>query len=237
MNLLFYQITLILIISYMLKNSHKIKAVLFDLDGTLADTSPDMCASLNRVLVSHKLKTVDCINLKKHISRGALGVIEYASHINGRDIDSSLLRSEFLDDYKHQPFLKTKLNKEMDQLLNYLIKKNIKIGIVTNKHSRFVKKIIEGLGLTKKLNCIITGDMVLNAKPAIDGLIKAADEIQCNADEIIYMGDDERDIIAGRDAGMTTVAADFGFISADINVRSWNSDLIIYNALELKNYI
>jgi phosphoglycolate phosphatase len=125
----------------------------------------------------------------------------------------------------------------MDQLLNYLIKKNIKIGIVTNKHSRFVKKIIEGLGLTKKLNCIITGDMVLNAKPAIDGLIKAADEIQCNADEIIYMGDDERDIIAGRDAGMTTVAADFGFISADINVRSWNSDLIIYNALELKNYI
>jgi phosphoglycolate phosphatase len=171
---------------------------------------------------------VDCINLKKHISRGAVGVIEYASHINGRDIDSSLLRSEFLDDYKHQPFLKTKLNKEMDQLLNYLIKKNIKIGIVTNKHSRFVKKIIEGLGLTKKLNCIITGDMVLNAKPAIDGLIKAADEIQCNADEIIYMGDD---------AGMTTVAADFGFISADINVRSWNSDLIIYNALELKNYI
>ena len=79
--------------------------------------------------------------------------------------------------------------------------------------------------------------MVLNAKPAIDGLIKAAKEIQCNVNEIIYVGDDERDIIAGRDAGMTTVAADFGFISADINVRSWNSDLIIYNALELKDYI
>ena len=221
----------------MLKNNYKVKAVLFDLDGTLADTSPDMCASLNRVLVSHKLKTVDCMNLKKHISRGAVGVIEYASHINGRDIDSSLLRSEFLDDYKHHPFVETKLNKDMDKLLNYLIKKNIMIGIVTNKHSRYVKKIIEGLGLTKKLNCVITGDMVLNAKPAIDGLIKAADEIQCNVDEIIYVGDDERDIIAGRDAGMSTVAADFGFISTDINVRSWNSDLIIYNALELKNYI
>jgi len=125
----------------------------------------------------------------------------------------------------------------MDKLLNYLIKKNIMIGIVTNKHSRYVKKIIEGLGLTKKLNCVITGDMVLNAKPAIDGLIKATEEIQCNVDEIIYVGDDERDIIAGRDAGMYTVAADFGFISNDINVRSWNSDLIIYNALELKDYI
>ena len=221
----------------MLKNKNKIKAVLFDLDGTLADTSPDMCASLNRVLVSHKLKTVDCMNLRKHISRGAVGVIEYASHVNRRDIDSSLLRSEFLDDYKHHPFVETKLNKDMDKLLNYLIKKNIMIGIVTNKHSRYVKKIIEGLGLTKKLSCVITGDMVLNAKPAIDGLIKAADEIQCNVDEIIYVGDDERDIIAGRDAGMNTVAADFGFISSDINVRSWNSDLIIYNALELKDYI
>ena len=221
----------------MLKNNHKIKAVLFDLDGTLADTSPDMCASLNRVLVSHKLKTVDCMSLKKHISRGALGVIEYASQINGRDIDSSLLRSEFLEDYKHTPFAETRLNKDMDKLLSYLIKKNIIIGIVTNKHSRYVKKIVEGLGLTKKLSCVITGDMVLNAKPAIDGLIKAAEEIQCDVDEIIYVGDDERDIIAGRDAGMNTIAADFGFISDDINVKSWNSDLIIYNALELKNFI
>ena len=219
----------------MLKN--KIKAVLFDLDGTLADTSPDMCASLNRVLVSHRLKTVDCMKLKKHISRGALGVIEYASHVNGRDIDSSLLRSEFLEDYKHHTFVKTKLNKDMDKVLNYLINKSIKIGIVTNKHSRYVKKIIEGLGLTKKLSCVITGDMVLNAKPAIDGLIKAAKEVQCDVDEIIYVGDDERDIIAGRDAGMNTIAADFGFISDDINVKSWKSDLIIYDALELKNYI
>ena len=221
----------------MLKNKHKIKAVLFDLDGTLADTSPDMCASLNRVLVSHKLKTVDCINLKKHISRGAIGVIDYASQINGRDIDSSLLRSEFLNDYKHNPFVKTELNKGMDNLINYLIKKNILIGIVTNKHSRYVMKIIDGLGLTNKLSCIVTGDMVLNAKPAIDGLIKATKKIQCNVNEIIYVGDDERDIIAGRDAGMHTIAADFGFISGDINIRSWNADLIIHDALELKNYI
>ena len=221
----------------MLKNKRNIKAVLFDLDGTLADTSPDMCASLNRVLDSHKLKTVDCECLKKHISRGALGVIEYASHVNGRNIDSSLLRSEFLDDYKHHTFVETELNKGMDELLDYLIKKNILIGIVTNKHSRYVKEIINGLGLTGKLNCMITGDMVLNAKPAIDGLIKAAEEIECSVDQIIYVGDDERDIIAGRDAGMQTVAADFGFISSEINILSWGADLIIDNALDLKSYI
>ena len=221
----------------MLKNSNKIKAVLFDLDGTLADTSPDMCESLNRVLAAHKLKTVDCINLKKHISRGALGVIEYASSVNGRDIDSSLLRSEFLEDYKTHSFVKTKLNKNMDKLLEYLLERNILVGIVTNKHSRYVNKITEGLGLNEKLSCTITGDMVLNAKPAIDGLIKAAEEIECNVDEIIYVGDDERDIIAGRNAGMHTIAADFCFISSDINIKSCNADLIIKNALDIKKYI
>tara|TARA_B100001564_G_C20566064_1_gene636086 strand:- start:426 stop:1091 length:666 start_codon:yes stop_codon:yes gene_type:complete len=219
------------------KNKYKIKAVLFDLDGTLADTSQDMCASLNRVLVARRLKTVDCIKLKKHISRGAIGIIEFASHVNGRDIDSSLLRSEFLDDYKNHTFIKTKLNKDIDKLLQHLIKKNILIGIVTNKHSRYVNKIVEGLKLSEKLNCVVTGDMVLNAKPAVDGLIKAAEEIQCQVDEIVYVGDDERDIIAGRNAGMHTIAADFGFISSDVNIKSWNADLIIHNALELKNYI
>ena len=221
----------------MLKNSNKVKAVLFDLDGTLADTSPDMCASLNRVLVAHKLKTVDCIKLKKHISRGALGVIEYASSVNERDIDSSLLRSEFLEDYKNHSFIKTKLNKNIDKLLDYLLKKNILVGIVTNKHSRYVNKITEGLNLNEKLSCTITGDMVLNAKPAIDGLIKATKEIQCSVDEVVYVGDDERDIIAGRDAGMKTVAADFGFISSDVNIKSWDADLIINDALDLKKYI
>ena len=221
----------------MLKNSNKVKAILFDLDGTLADTSPDMCASLNRVLANRKLKTVDCINLKKHISRGALGVIEYASSVNDRDIDSSLLRSEFLEDYKNHSFIKTRLNKNMNKLIDYLLEKNILVGIVTNKHSRYVNKITEGLGLNEKLSCTITGDMVLNAKPAIDGLIKAAKEIECNVDEIIYVGDDERDIIAGRNAGMNTIAADFGFISSDINIKSWNADLIINDALDLKEYI
>ena len=125
----------------------------------------------------------------------------------------------------------------MDKLLDYLLEKNILVGIVTNKHSRYVNKITEGLSLNEKLSCIITGDMVLNAKPAIDGLIKAAGEIECNVDEIIYVGDDERDIIAGRNAGMNTIAADFGFISPEINIKSWNADLIINDALDIKKYV
>ena len=221
----------------MLKNNKEILSVLFDLDGTLADTSQDMCDSLNRILDLRNLKQVDCVNLKKYISRGAIGIIEYASVVNGKSIDSSLLRSEFLEDYKNNCFIKTTLNKDMDQLLDYLLNEQIKVGVVTNKHSRYVNKIIKGLGIEQDLSCIVTGDMVLNAKPASDSLMKAAKTIQCPPDNIIYVGDDERDIIAGREAGMITVAANFGFINDQINIYSWKADLIIDNPLSLKQYL
>jgi len=221
----------------MLKDSCLIKSVLFDLDGTLADTSKDMCDSLNRILMDHKLKTVECTDLKKHISRGAVGIIEFASIVNGRSVDSSLIRSEFLDDYKDNCFINTKLNNNIFELIDYLITKNIVLGVVTNKHSRYVNKIIEGLNLEEKLSCVVTGDMVSNAKPDIDGLIKASEITQCHVSNTVYVGDDERDIIAGRNAGMMTVAADFGFVSEDTNIRLWEADLIIKNPLDLKKYI
>jgi len=220
----------------MLKENNII-SVLFDLDGTLADTSKDMCDSLNRILIDHKLKTVGCSELKKHISRGAVGIIEYASIVNGRSVDSSLIRSEFLEDYKDNCFIHTKINYNMKELIDYLVEKNIVVGVVTNKHSRYVNRIIEGLNLSDKLSCVITGDMVSNPKPDIDGLIQAAEVTKCNVAETIYVGDDERDIVAGRNAGMMTVAADFGFINSDTNIRLWKADAIINDPLDLKKYI
>ena len=221
----------------MLKDNQTIKSVLFDLDGTLADTSEDMCDSLNRVLKLRNLKQVNCISLKKYISRGAIGIIEYASIVNGKSIDSSMLRSEFLEDYKNNCFYKTRLNENIDILLEFLIENDIKVGVVTNKHSRYVNKIMEGLGLENDMSCIVTGDMVLNAKPASDSIIKAAELIKCPLDSIMYIGDDERDIIAGKAAGVTTVAANFGFVSDDININSWEADLIIDDPLKLKDYL
>ena len=221
----------------MLKDNNIIKSILFDLDGTLADTSKDMCDSLNRILLDHKLKTVTCSELKKHISRGAVGIIEFASVINGRSVDSSLIRSEFLEDYKDNCFVNTKLNNNMRELIDYLIGKNITVGVVTNKHSRYVNKIIQGLKLNDKLSCVVTGDMVSNPKPDIDGLIKASEITQCHVSETIYVGDDERDIVAGRNAGMITVAADFGFIREDTNVGLWKADLIINDPMDLAKHI
>ena len=215
----------------------KIECILFDLDGTVADTSVDMCNALNTVLLQNKLKTVDCNELKTHISRGALGVIEYASTVNQRSIDSSLLRAEFLQEYSNNCFIHTQIIKNMNELIDHAKSKKISCGIVTNKHSKFVKKILTGLLLDTKIDCLITGDMVSEPKPSSEGLLEASRLTGVDPSKCIYVGDDERDIIAGRNAGMYTVAADFGFINTDQHVESWNANKIIKDPSELHSLI
>ena len=214
-----------------------IKCIFFDLDGTLADTSIDMCNALNSVLLNNKFKTVDCNKLKTHISRGAKGIISYASDVNGRPIDSSLLRAEFLQEYSEKCFIHTTLIKNMMKLIDHIISNNILCGVVTNKHSKFVKKIINGLQLDTKLSCIVTGDMVAEPKPSSEGLLEACRLVNVAATDCIYVGDDERDIIAGKNAGMFTVAADFGFVNKDEDLKLWQADMIVNDPIELISLI
>jgi len=216
---------------------NNINCVLFDLDGTLADTSKDMCNALNVVLSRNRFKSVDCLELKTHISRGAVGVIEYASHVNERSIDSSLLRAEFLQEYSNKCFVHTKMIDDMKKLIDHMNKIQISWGIVTNKHSKYVNKILKGLSIDDKVACLITGDMVSEPKPSPEGLLEASKITGINPSECIYVGDDERDIIAGRNAGMYTVAADFGFIHKEDSADSWHADKVIKKPSELINLI
>ena len=216
---------------------NNINCVLFDLDGTLADTSKDMCNALNVVLSRNRLKPVDCLELKTHISRGAVGVIEYASHVNERSIDSSLLRAEFLQEYSDKCFVHTKMIDDMKKLIDHMNKIQISWGIVTNKHSKYVNKILKGLSIDDKVACLITGDMVSEPKPSPEGLLEASKIAGINPSECIYVGDDERDIIAGRNAGMYTVAADFGFIHKRDSADSWHADKVIKKPSELIDLI
>ena len=210
-----------------------IKCVLFDLDGTLADTSKDMCDCLNNILEKRNLKKVDCLELKFHISRGVVGIIEYASYVNERSVDSSLMRSEFLEDYKNNCVIRTELTSGMGFLLSELEKMSIKWGVVTNKHYKFANKIIEGLNLKERSSCLITGNMVNNPKPSPEMLLKAKDLLKLDTKNVMYIGDDERDIIAGKSAGMKTATANFGFIKNGINFNSWKSDYILNRPLDL----
>lgn len=212
---------------------NKINCILFDLDGTFADTSKDMCAALNNILTERNLANVNCDELKLHISRGAVGIINYASEVNGRSIDSSSMRSDFLQEYSDNTFIHTKMVNGIKELVNHIERSNIKWGIVTNKHSRYVNKILEGLTISEDVKYLITGDMLKETKPNPEGLLKAIQLADVNAENTIYIGDDERDIIAGKSAGMFTVAADFGFIGADQDILSWGADLNITKPTEL----
>jgi phosphoglycolate phosphatase len=216
---------------------NNINCVLFDLDGTLADTSKDMCNALNVILSRNRFKPVDCLELKTHISRGAVGVIEYASQVNGRSIDSSMLRAEFLQEYSDKCFVHTKMIDDMKKLIDHMNDIQISWGIVTNKHSKYVNKILKGLSIDDKVACLITGDMVSEPKPSPEGLLEASKIAGINPSECIYVGDDERDIIAGRNAGMYTVAADFGFIHKEDSADSWHADKVIKKPSELINLI
>ena len=216
---------------------NNINCVLFDLDGTLADTSKDMCNALNVVLLRNRFKPVDCLELKTHISRGAVGVIDYASDVNGRSIDSSLLRAEFLQEYSDRCFVHTRMIDDMKELIDHMNNTQISWGIVTNKHSKYVNKILKGLSIDDKVACLITGDMVSEPKPSPEGLLEASKIAGINPSECIYVGDDERDIIAGRNAGMYTVAADFGFIHKRDSADSWHADKVIKKPSELIDLI
>ena len=210
-----------------------IECILFDLDGTFADTSKDMCDALNTILTEKKFTNVNCEELKLHISRGAVGIIDYASKINGRSIDSSLMRAEFLQEYSDNTFVHTKMIDGISKLIEHIEMNKIKWGIVTNKHSKYVNKILKGFSIDEDVKYLVTGDMLEETKPSPEGLLKAIEMANVDAANTIYIGDDERDIVAGKSAGMLTVAADFGFIGPDKDMYSWNADVNIDNPTDL----
>ena len=143
------------------------------------------------------------------------------------------MRSEFLEDYRENCITRTELVSGMDFLLSELENMSIRWGVVTNKHYKFASKIIEGLSIKNRSSCLITGNMVNNPKPSSEMLLKATDLLSLHTDNVMYVGDDERDIIAGKSAGMKTATANFGFIKNVINYRSWNSDYILNRPQDL----
>ena len=152
-------------------------------------------------------------------------------------LDSSMIRSDFLEEYSKNCFVETKLVQGMSDLLDSLEKNGLRWGIVTNKHSKYVNKIVDGLGLSDRLSCLVTGNMVKEAKPAPDSLIQAMCILEEEPSNIVYVGDDERDIIAGKAAGVSTVVANFGFIQDSSVINTWNADNIIIEPLELTSII
>lgn len=211
----------------------KTQAVLFDLDGTLADTAPDLAGALNRLLVERERAPVPLALTRKHTSSGARGMIGAGFGITPEHPDYQALRDRFLALYESFICVDTTLFPGMSELLDQLEAAGLAWGIVTNKAERFTFPLLEKLGITARTRCIVGGDTTPRAKPHPDPLLHAAKLIDIDPRACVYVGDDLRDIEAAHAAGMRSVAACYGYLGDGEPPQRWGADVLIEHPLEL----
>ncbi|MDK2124953.1 phosphoglycolate phosphatase [Parachitinimonas caeni] len=210
-----------------------IRAILFDLDGTLADTAPDLGAALNRLLAEEGRAPVGYEAIRPVASHGARGLIELGFGLGRDHPEFDALRQRFLDHYEHHFCEHSKLFEGVNATLEALAAKGLAWGIVTNKPMRFTDRLVPNLGLTVPPGVVVSGDTVGVAKPDPRPMRYAADQLGLPAEECWYVGDAERDIAAGRAVGMKTVLADYGYIASTDSPDEWGADLRIAHPFEL----
>ena len=201
--------------------------VFFDLDGTFADTLPDLSASLGQALIERGIEPVGDDNLRPLVSRGARAMAERAC---GAGIDANTLDdvvARFLTLYGENVCRHTRLVDGMSALLDALDARDIVWGIVTNKRREYTEPLMRALDRQARAACIVSGDSTDNAKPHPQPLLHACRLAGSLPAESVYVGDAEKDVLAARRAGMRSVAAVYGYIAPDDDPRAWRADATI----------
>lgn len=209
------------------------KALLFDLDGTLVDTAPDLAAALHRLQAELGQPLTPFEQLRPLVSQGARGMLRGGFGLSPDAPDYAPLAQRFLAHYAQALCVHSVLFPGMEPLLRTLESRGIPWGIVTNKVERLARPLIDALGLTARAACIVGGDTAPRAKPHPDPLLHACAQAGLQPAHCLYVGDDIRDIQAGRAAGMGTVAAAYGYLGCDEPLAHWNADHTIHHPSEL----
>ncbi len=209
------------------------QGVFFDLDGTLADTAPDLVAATNQLLSARNLPLMPYEQLRSHASAGARGLIGGAFGIDTKHPDFILLRDEFFLNYENALLVESKLFEGIQELLNQLDDAKLPWGIVTNKSERFTHPLTELMGLRQRAVSTVSGDTTPHSKPHPEPLLHAARIANVDPNKSIYVGDDLRDIVAGKAAGMRTVVAAYGYCGCEEPPETWGADFIIQTPQEL----
>lgn len=209
-----------------------IQAVLFDFDGTLADSGADLAAAANALRTARGMPALPYEVLRPWASHGTRGLVGAAFGITPTDASYESLRDEFLANYSAALCVHTRLFNGMEELLERCESAGVPWGIVTNKHAVYAEPIVRALGLNQRMAVLVCGDTAVRAKPHPEPLLHAAAALHVHPQACVYVGDDERDIIAGRAAGMRTVAAAWGYCSGT-DPGTWNADATLDSPLEL----
>lgn len=209
------------------------QAILFDLDGTLADTALDLGGALNDILRQHKLPEKDLADIRPYAAHGSAALIGFGANITPEMPEFKTWQSEYLNRYEQRFAQDTVLFDGTNQMLQTLHAHGIKWGIVTNKHARFTDKLVPSLNFAIAPDVIVSGDTCSNPKPDPQSLLYACEQIHVQPENCWYVGDAERDIQAGKRAGMKTVLAQWGYIGEKDKPAEWDADFQAARMLDI----
>ena len=222
-------------------NSSNISAVLFDLDGTLLDTAPDMTNALNMLLEEEGKAPLSYEFCRDYVSHGSIAMVTIGFGQPNDDQQSTdkfeARRQRFLDLYEQNLCMDTKLFAGMDETLLFLEEQGIHWGIVTNKPEFLTLPLLEQMKLHTRACSIVSGDTIAQRKPAPEPLYLAANQCGCLATECIYVGDAERDIEAGNRANMKTLLASYGYIDAEQTPVEWGANGVVEHPTDILEWL
>lgn len=210
-----------------------IAAVLFDLDGTLIDSAPDLGAAADQMRVARGLPSLPLERYRPMAGAGARGMLGVAFGMGVDDPAFEVMREEFFSNYERCMTQRTAAFDGVSELIAQLERRQLLWGVVTNKSSRFTDPLTRAMPLFVGARAIVSGDTTPHAKPHPAPLLEAARRLGVDAGRCLYVGDDERDVVAGLAAGMQTVAATYGYLGNKVEVQAWGAHAEINSPLAL----
>lgn len=210
-----------------------IRAVLFDLDGTLVDSAPDLAGAADKMRLKRGLASLEYAKYRPLCGAGARGMLQVAFEIGPDHADYESLREEFFSNYQACMLDNTHAFEGVAPLIAALQTRGMRWGVVTNKSERFALPLTAAMPLFASSGVIVGGDTTPYSKPHPEPLLEAARRLGVSPELCLYVGDDERDIVAGKSAGMGTVAATYGYLGSASDVADWRADAQINSPIEL----
>lgn len=212
----------------------RLRAVLFDMDGTLLDSAPDFIAICQAMRAERGLAPIDAKLIRDQVSGGARAMVASTFAMDPEAEAFEALRLEFLERYQHHCAVLTHPFDGIEALLADIEQANLIWGVVTNKPLRYAEPIMQQLGLAERSAILICPDHVTHSKPDPEPMILACKQLGLDPASVLFVGDDLRDIESGRAAGTKTAAVTYGYIHPDDNPRLWGADVVVDHPLELR---